>query len=187
MRARRSDHSSAQLASAQLARSNPKTGASSARSGADAGTLTKGRGADEAAAVEGLPAIAATTIKTMIADPRFPDFLAMSLSLFPLAPRSSARAAVMCLSEAHCATPKGLVRPPTGGAKAPVHSFEGSADRDRSPLVRSASGPGHRCFESQIRPKLLVLGRIRPGLPPVEVTSWLNNFQRPTSTAEETR
>ena len=91
MRARRSDHSSAQLASAQLARSNPKTGASSARSGADAGTLTKGRGDVEAAAVEGLPAIAATTIKTMIADPRFPDFLAMSLSLsrqeFPRAPQ----------------------------------------------------------------------------------------------------
>jgi len=37
-----------------------------------------------AAAVDGLPAIAATTIKTMIADPRFPDFfLAMSLSLSP--------------------------------------------------------------------------------------------------------
>ena len=44
--------------------------------------LTKGCGVFEAAAAEGLPAIAATTIKTMIADPRFPDFfLAMSLPL----------------------------------------------------------------------------------------------------------
>ena len=84
MRARRSDHSSAQLASAQLARSNPNTGASSARTGAAAGRLTTGRGDVEAAAVEGLPAIAATTIKTMIADPRFPDlFLTMSSSLSP--------------------------------------------------------------------------------------------------------
>jgi hypothetical protein len=41
--------------------------------------LTKGRGDVEAAAVEGPPAIAATTIKTMIAEPRFPDFLAMFL------------------------------------------------------------------------------------------------------------
>jgi hypothetical protein len=83
MRARRSDHSSAQLASAQLAKSSPtaRTGA-----GAGAGTLmTTGCGfAEAAAAVDGLPAIAATTIKTMIADPRFPDFfLAMSLSLSP--------------------------------------------------------------------------------------------------------
>jgi hypothetical protein len=82
MRARRSDHSSAQLASAQLAKSSPtaRTG-----TGAGAGTLTKGCGfAVAAAAVDGLPAIAATTIKTMIADPRFPDFfLAMSLSLSP--------------------------------------------------------------------------------------------------------
>ena len=84
MRARRSDHSSAQLASAQLARSNPNTGAWSARTGAEAGRLTKGRGDVEAAAVEGLAAIAPTIIKTMIADPRFPDvFLAMSLSLSP--------------------------------------------------------------------------------------------------------
>jgi hypothetical protein len=46
--------------------------------------LTSGRGDVEAAAVEGLPAIAATTIKTMIADPRFPDlFLAISSSLSP--------------------------------------------------------------------------------------------------------
>ena len=46
--------------------------------------LTKGCGVFEAAAAEGLPAIAATTIRTMIADPRFPDvFLAMSLSLSP--------------------------------------------------------------------------------------------------------
>ena len=46
--------------------------------------LTKGCGVFEAAAAEGLPAIAATTIKTMIADPRFPDvFLAMSPSLSP--------------------------------------------------------------------------------------------------------
>jgi hypothetical protein len=80
MRARRSDHSSAQLASAQLAKSSP-----TARTGAGAVTLTKGCGfAVAAAAVDGLPAIAATTIKTMIADPRFPDFfLAMSLSLSP--------------------------------------------------------------------------------------------------------
>jgi hypothetical protein len=78
MRARRSDHTSAQLASAQLAKSNPNTGAETA-------TLTKGCGVVvEAAAVEGLPAIAATTISTMIAEPRFPDvFLAMSLSLSP--------------------------------------------------------------------------------------------------------
>jgi hypothetical protein len=76
-RARRSDHSSAQLASAQLASPIPNTGAGTA-------TLTKGGAVVEAAAVEGLPAIAATTIKTMIADPRFPDvFLAMSFSLSP--------------------------------------------------------------------------------------------------------
>jgi hypothetical protein len=76
-RARRSDHSSAQLASAQLA-------SSGASSGAGTATLTRGCGVVEAAAVEGLPAIAATTIKTMIADPRFPDvFLAMSFSLSP--------------------------------------------------------------------------------------------------------
>jgi hypothetical protein len=37
-----------------------------------------------AVAVDELPAIAATTVKTTIADPRFPDlFLAMSLSLSP--------------------------------------------------------------------------------------------------------
>ena len=84
MRARRSDHSSAQLASAQLARSEPNCGASNACTGAGAGKLTKGRGVAEAAAVDGLPAIAATAIKTMIADPRFPDvFLAMSSSLSP--------------------------------------------------------------------------------------------------------
>ena len=84
MRARRSDHSSAQLASAQLAKSNPTCGAFSANDGTAAGMLTKGCGVFEAAAAEGLPAIAATTIKTMIADPRFPDFfLAMSLSLSP--------------------------------------------------------------------------------------------------------
>src|SRR6266550_6444100 len=84
MRARRSDHSSAQLASAQLARSDPSNGASSVSTGAGAGRLTNGRGVGEAAAVDGLPAIAATTIKTMIADPRFPDvFLAMSPSLSP--------------------------------------------------------------------------------------------------------
>jgi hypothetical protein len=42
-----------------------------------------------AAAVEGLPAIAATTIKTMIADPRFPDvFLAMSLPSRRISPRT---------------------------------------------------------------------------------------------------
>ncbi len=77
MRARRSDHSSAQLASAQLASWSPS-------SGAGAATLIRGFGVVEAAAVEGLPAIAATTIKTMIADPRFPDvFLAMSFSLSP--------------------------------------------------------------------------------------------------------
>jgi hypothetical protein len=39
--------------------------------------------AEAAAAVEGLPAIAATTIRTMIADPRFPDVLLAIL--FPLA------------------------------------------------------------------------------------------------------
>ena len=79
MRARRSDHSSAQLASAQLAKSSP-----TATTGAGTATGTKGCDVVEAAAVEGLPAIAATTIKTMIADPRFPDFfLAMSLSLSP--------------------------------------------------------------------------------------------------------
>ena len=84
MRARRSDHSSAQLASAQLARSKPNCGASNVCTGAGAGKLTKGRGVAEAAAVDGLPAMAATTIKTMIADPRFPDvFLAMSSSLSP--------------------------------------------------------------------------------------------------------
>ena len=44
--------------------------------------MTTGCGfAEAAAAVDGLPAIAATTIKTMIADPRFPVFfLAMCLS-----------------------------------------------------------------------------------------------------------
>jgi len=37
-----------------------------------------------AVAVDGLPAIAAATIKTTIADPRFPEFLlAISLSLSP--------------------------------------------------------------------------------------------------------
>jgi len=85
MRARRSDHSSAQLASAQLAKSSP-TARTGTGTGAGAGTLTTtGCGfAEAAAAVDGLPAIAATTIKTMIADPRFPDFrLAMSLSLSP--------------------------------------------------------------------------------------------------------
>ena len=112
MRSRRSDHSSAQLASAQLARVSPNTGAWSALTGTEAGKLTKGRGDVEAAAVEGLPAIAATTIKPMIADPRFPDFLAMSLSLSRQ--NISTRAAVICLSEANSATRKGRVRPPTG-------------------------------------------------------------------------
>src|SRR4051812_46287688 len=84
LRARRSDHSSAQLASAQLARTSPKVGAVTACTGTGAGKLTKGRGDVVAAlAVDEPPAIAATTIKTTIA-PRFPDvFLAMSLSLSP--------------------------------------------------------------------------------------------------------
>jgi hypothetical protein len=90
-RARLSDHSSAQLASAQLAKSICTSG--TWRTGAAVGATTVTSGAvvadvrDDAVAadaVAGLPAIAATTIKTMIADPRFPHvFLAMSFSLSP--------------------------------------------------------------------------------------------------------
>jgi hypothetical protein len=80
------DHSSAQLASAQLAKSAQlaNTGeVTTAGAGAGAGALklAVGRGV-AAAAVDGLPAIAATTIRTMIAVPRFPIFfLAISSSL----------------------------------------------------------------------------------------------------------
>lgn len=77
------DHSSAQLASAQLAKSAQlaNTGeVTTAGAGAGALELAVGRGV--AAAVDGLPAIAATTIRTMIAEPRFPIFfLAISSSL----------------------------------------------------------------------------------------------------------
>jgi len=82
--ARRSDHSSAQLASAQLASSAQLANTGEVTTaGAGAGTLTLAGGRDvAAAAVEGLPAIAATTIRTMIAVPRFPIFfLAISFSL----------------------------------------------------------------------------------------------------------
>jgi hypothetical protein len=80
--ARRSDHSSAQLASAQLASSAQLANTGEVTT-AGAGTLTLTDGRDvAAAAVEGLPAIAATTIRTMIAVPRFPIFfLAISFSL----------------------------------------------------------------------------------------------------------
>jgi hypothetical protein len=78
------DHSSAQLASAQLAKSAQlaNTGeVTTAGAGAGALKLAVGRGV-AAAAVDGLPAIAATTIRTMIAVPRFPIFfLAISSSL----------------------------------------------------------------------------------------------------------
>jgi hypothetical protein len=116
MRARRPDHSSAQLASAQLAKSNPSTGAETA-------TLTKGCGVVEAAAVEGLPAIAATTIKTMIADPRFPDvFLAMSLSLSP-----QISTYVKWILRDHSAWGERRLRPPSGGGNSAIHSIEGLA------------------------------------------------------------
>jgi hypothetical protein len=128
MRARRSDHSSAQLASAQLARSNPNTGASSASDGTAAGTLTKGCGVFEAAAAEGLPAIAATTIKTMIAEPRFPDvFLAMSLSLSP-----QISTYVKWILRDHSAWGQRGLRPPSEGGNGEIHSIGGSATRAAS-------------------------------------------------------
>src|SRR6266540_1392967 len=118
MRARRPDHSSAQLASAQLAKSNPSTGAETA-------TLTKGCGVVEAAAVEGLPAIAATTIKTMIADPRFPDvFLAMSPSLSP-----QISTYVKWILRVHSAWGERGLRPPSGGGNGAIHPIEGSDER----------------------------------------------------------
>lgn len=82
MSARRSDHSSAQLASAQLANSAELTNTGEVTT-TGAGVLTLAGGRDfAAAAVEGLPAIAATTIRTMIAVPRFPIFFfAISSSL----------------------------------------------------------------------------------------------------------
>ena len=46
-----------------------------------AATGKRTTGAEAAVAVEGPPASAATTISKMIAEPRFPDFLAISLSL----------------------------------------------------------------------------------------------------------
>ena len=75
---------------------------------------------------------------------------------------------------------------------------QGEPGRRFTPLRDLRTVTGHPSSELQVDlgtgvsrarsdRKLLVLGRIRPGLPPVEVTSWLNNFQRPTSTAEETR
>jgi hypothetical protein len=75
------DHSSAQLASAQLAKSAQLANTGEVTTaGAGALKLAVGRGV--VAAVDGLPAIAATTIRTMIAEPRFPIFfLAISSSL----------------------------------------------------------------------------------------------------------
>src|SRR6266508_6479651 len=116
MRARRPDHSSAQLASAQRAKSNPNAGAETA-------TLTECCGVVEAAAVEGLPAIAATTIKTMIADPRFPDvFLAMSPSLSP-----QISTYVKWILRVHSAWGEWGLRPPSGGGNGAIHPIEGSA------------------------------------------------------------
>src|SRR6266550_3399506 len=102
------------------------TGAGTA---AGAGTATLTRGCDfplAAAAVDGLPAIAATTIKTMIADVRLPVFfLAMSLSLSPQ--NSLPAVAVKHALPKHFVRAIDQLRPPSGGRSAAIHSIEGSA------------------------------------------------------------
>jgi hypothetical protein len=92
--------------------------------GAATGKLTTGAEA-AAVAVEGPPASAATTINKMIAEPRFPDFLAISLSL-SRQDLSNARRSDLSF-EAHSVTPKTGVRPPSGGVAPSVPSFEGSS------------------------------------------------------------
>ena len=87
-----------------------------------------------AAAVDGLPAIAATTIKTMIADPRFPVFfLAISLSL---SPQFSTAVAVKYALPKHSARAEDPLRPPSGGGNVAIHSIGGSAHRVISPSSR---------------------------------------------------
>ena len=128
-RARHSDHSSAQLASDQLASTGSlaNTGAGATTTGAGATTLVEVFDCDPEAAdaVDGLAAIAATAIKTMIAEPRFPVFLAMSLSL---SRHSSARTAVVGRSELNFAPHRRRLRPPSGGGPAAFHSIEGCVE-----------------------------------------------------------
>jgi hypothetical protein len=86
-------------------------------------TLTKGCDVFATAAVEGLAAIAPTIIKTMIADPRFPDvFLAMSLSLSP-----QISTYVKWILREHSVSAERALRPPSGGGNRAIHSIGGSA------------------------------------------------------------
>ena len=104
--------------------------------GAGTATLTKGCDfAGAAVAVDGLPAIAATTIKTMIAEPRFPDvFLAMSLSLSP-----HVSTYVKWILRDHFVWLERGLRPPSGGGNG-----ANSLDRGISDVRSTHSKQGDR-------------------------------------------